>query len=330
MVKKIFFFLFILRGFASQPEPFALLTIPKSGSHLLIKSLYYMTGLSPYWHIDPPIIGQLLQKRQFPYTHCCLSPSLLQYYARASIPNSAMDLEFGECHSGPSLDNCSSAVLRQYSPPLDRPNPDHSEPPKFQVYGRAWYIKQILGIRDLRDVCVSIVYQIHKGQWPEFSRNLGKREAFKLLSFDEQLLFVIRQEYELNPPEIVFQHGIGKVARQAMALIQNREILVCPYEELVGPRGGGSEEAQKKLLRKISCYIGLSLSPQQIDEISSHLYGDDSNPFDQGVFSDYQSTFREGKIGSWKSVFKEIHKQAFKERLGQALIALGYERDNDW
>lgn len=274
MFKTIALILLSLKLFAAQPEPFALFTIPKSGSHLLIKTLYYMTGFTPKWHSEPPAAEQLFQEAHFPYTHCCLPPSLLDYYARS--PH-----------------------------------------------------KQILGIRDLRDVCVSIVYQIKKGTWPEFTRNREKRKFFEKLSFDEQLLYVIEQEYELAP-KIPLQLGIRKVAEQVTHLIQNPGLLICRYEDLVGPNGGGSETAQKELLRKIGLHIGLFLTPQEIDDLSSQLYGNEMNPFGQGDFSRYQSTFRQGKIGSWKTVFKDIHKEAFKRRLGEALITLGYEKDLNW
>jgi hypothetical protein len=234
-----------------------------------------MTAFTPQWHTNPPEVEKWIGESRFPYTHCCLSPSLLDFYSRSSI-------------------------------------------------------KQIIGIRDLRDVCVSIVYQIRKGIWPGFTHNPQNRQQFEKLSFDEQLLFVIRQEYEVHPPDIQLQLGIQKVAIQAVQLIQNPAALICRFEDLVGPHGGGSEQAQKDLLRKIGLHIGLFLSPEQINALCSSLYGNEKNPFGQGNFSDYQSTFREGHIGSWKTVFKEIHKQVFKERLGEALIALGYETDNSW
>lgn len=259
----------------SDIKPFALFTIPKSGSHLVLKALFYMTGFTPYWHTDPPNISKLLQESRFPYTHCCLSPTLLNYYARSTA-------------------------------------------------------KQILTIRDLRDVCVSIVYQIRKGVWPEFTHNLKKRKEFESLSFDEQLLFVIEQDYKVMPPEILLQLGIAKVAEQAVKLTQNPSILICPFEKLVGAQGGGSQEEQKELLKKIALHIGLCPSSQEIDDLALKLFGNQSNPFGKGDFIEYQSTFREGKIGAWKSLFKEQHKIAFKKRLGQALIALGYEQNNEW
>ncbi len=275
MFKKILFTFLAIKIFASQPEPFALFTVPKSGSHLLIKTLYYMTGFTPYWHTDPPATKQLFQQSHFPYTHCCLSPRLLNYYANSSI-------------------------------------------------------KQIIGIRDLRDVAVSIVYQIRKGLWPEFTHNPRKKEEFLRLSFDEQLLFVIQQEYKLAPPEILLQLEIQKVAKQAELLVQNPSVFICRYEDLVGPQGGGTSESQKQLLQKIGLHIGLYFSPEQIEELSLCCYGNEYNPFGHGDFSNYQSTFREGKIGSWRNSFKEVHKEAFKKKLGRALITLGYEKDDTW
>lgn len=280
MVKKILLTLFFLccariELFSYQPEPFALLTIPKSGSHLLIKTLFNMTQLTPYWHIDPPLVNEPFEEAHFPYTHFCLSPALWKYYS---------------------------------STPL----------------------KQFVGVRDLRDVCVSIVYQIRTGIWPEFMDNPRKLKKFKKLSFDEQLLFVIQQEYEIAVPRPNVQLGIREVANQAMEFIQNRNVLICRFEDLVGPEGGGNENAQKKLLQKIGSHIGLSFTPQEIDDFAARLYGNRENPFGHGNFSDYQSTFREGKIGSWKTAFNETHKKVFKERLGKALITLGYEIDDHW
>jgi hypothetical protein len=275
MLKKIWLLFFSLSVFASQPEPFALITVPKSGSHLLIKSLFYMTGFTPEWHTTPPDAEQLFQHRHFPYTHCALSPSLLNYYA-------------------------------------------------------GYPIKQMIGIRDLRDVCVSIVYQIRKGIWPGFMRHPRKRAQFNRLSFDNQLLYVIEQEYADNPTELQPQLRMQKIAEQAVRFMSNPSVLICRYEDLVGPHGGGTEEAQRALLEKIGRHIGLWLPADHIDQIAAQLYGNGSNPFGQGDFVDYQSTFREGKIGSWKGAFKERHKIAFKQKLGPALIALGYEKDDTW
>ncbi len=259
----------------SRPEPFALFTVPKAGSHLLIKTLHFMTGFTPAWHTTSPSLAEWYNQSQFPYTHCVLSESLLTYYSNSPV-------------------------------------------------------KQILGIRDLRDVSVSIVHQILKGTWPEFTNFPQKLAAFKELDFDQQLLFVIEQEYELQPPKINLQLGLQKVAHQAVYLSSNPAILICRYEDLIGVEGGGEREKQLQTLRKIANHIGVFFSDNEIESLALHLYGNTDNPFGKKDFKDYQSTFREGKIGAWKSFFKPMHKDAFKRRLGQALIDLGYEQDNNW
>ncbi|HEX9838401.1 MAG TPA: sulfotransferase domain-containing protein [Anaerolineales bacterium] len=41
-------------------------------------------------------------------------------------------------------------------------------------------------------------------------------------------------------------------------------------------------------------------------------------------------TFRSGKTGEWKKHFTDEHKEIFKDRAGDLLVRLGYEKDNDW
>ncbi|MCU0445804.1 MAG: sulfotransferase domain-containing protein [Microscillaceae bacterium] len=43
-----------------------------------------------------------------------------------------------------------------------------------------------------------------------------------------------------------------------------------------------------------------------------------------------KSHYRKGQGGDWKNYFKEEHKALFKEKYGDLLIRLGYEKDNNW
>ncbi len=76
--------------------------------------------------------------------------------------------------------------------------------------------------------------------------------------------------------------------------------------------------------------MGVEVTESLIEEIAAGLYGNDVNPFQKKDFAHFRSTFHKGKIGVWKSVFTEEHKRVFKEKLGKALIALGYEKDDNW
>jgi len=44
----------------------------------------------------------------------------------------------------------------------------------------------------------------------------------------------------------------------------------------------------------------------------------------------HTSTFRKGKIGSWKEGFSLKNKNNFKKHCGDLLIQLGYEKDKNW
>lgn len=259
-------------------HPFVLITIPKSGSHLIIKALYFLTGSEPVWHTQFPSYQYIPSDVAFLYTHFCVFPEL---------------------------------------------EADYQELP---------YLKKIILVRDLRDVAVSIIHQIKKNFWPGLTRE--EREAFLALSFDEQLLFVI--DFEYDPKTIAekapnsLQVSLIRVAEQALRYLQNPDILTIYYEDLVGPQGGGTTEAQLTQIKRIKEFLQLDVPEAFLHVVARSLYGDDVNPFGTQGFKNFESTFHSGKVGKWKEVFKEEHKDAFKKKMGDLLIALGYEENNNW
>lgn len=265
-------------SFIFADTPFTLMTIPKSGSHIAMKALHFLSGGVPIWHTRFPSLEYISPSEAFLYTHLCLSPELEEAYI--ALPK----------------------------------------------------LKKILMIRDLRDVCVSMVDQIHKGPWPGLSGD--ERDAFLALSFDEQLLFVIQYEYDVHKVAATapnsLQVSLVRIAEQAARFYNEPKVYVCKYENLVGVEGGGSFEAQIDELKKISKFLDLPCTDDRLQEIASKLYGNEADPFGQKGFKNFVSTFSNGKIGRWQSHFKEVHKEAFKKKVGKQLIQLGYEKDNHW
>ena len=277
--RKLFFYaLFFFPSFLLAQLPFVLITIPKAGSHLMIKALHFLTGTPAIWHTQFPSFWCIPPDRGFLYTHFCLTEQLEQNYR--CLPE----------------------------------------------------LQKIIAIRDLRDVAVSMVGQIKKNNWPGMSHAL--REYFLSLPFDEQLLFVINYEYDVHEVASVApnssQVSLTKIAEQAIAYAKNPSHLVVRYEDLVGPEGGGTFEAQLQALRSIAEFIQLPYSDEDLEMIACRLYGDKEDPFGRSGFNNFRSTFSRGQIGTWREVFTEEHKAAFKQRIGFALIALGYEQDEDW
>ena len=193
-------------------------------------------------------------------------------------------------------------------------------------------LKKIIAIRDLRDVAVSIVGQIKKTPWPGMTQ--AQRDHFNGLTFDEQLLFVIEYEYDVHEIAAIApnsnQASLIRVAEQALEYSSNPNHLVIRFEDLVGPNGGGDLGLQMQTLRSIAQFIQADLSEQQLFDIAGQLYGNQVNPFGKDALKNYRSTFSKGKIGAWKDAFKEEHKVAFKKKIGNLLIGLGYENDNAW
>jgi hypothetical protein len=269
--------------YGKEVTPFALISIPKSGTHLMINVLHHMAHAAPHWHAgyDPdfsPYYTSLWKNRnRYSYLcmHFCLQPA-------------------------------------------------------FEDLRKNINLKRIICIRDLRDICVSMVYHIRKKGWAGLNgNNPSAWNAFRQLSFDEQLLFVINYESYSHFPDD--QWDLSRVARQAIQYCKEPNVLICPYESLVGEKGGGTQKAQLRKLACINEFLNLALSEKELIEISSKIYGDEHAPFGKKEgFTTFESTYRTAKIGSWKEAFKEEHKEAFKKKLGWALIVLGYEKNNNW
>ncbi len=168
-------------------------------------------------------------------------------------------------------------------------------------------LKLFVNVRDPRDVCISSAFFFKK----ELDQLLGK-EA----SFHERLSYVIQTDVIHDGMHDFF--GPAAFFENIFRLMESFHPTLLYYEDLVGPRGGGSKERQIAAIQKIGVRIGIFLTDEQAGEVGETIYG--------GTL-----TFRDGHIGSWKKHFTEEHKQLFKRTsMNQFLIHLGYETDSNW
>ncbi|MGL4539812.1 MAG: hypothetical protein ACRCU0_02390 [Candidatus Rhabdochlamydia sp.] len=83
---RLFFLIFALpiavssQDYNCSSKPFVLITVPKSGSHLVLKALHLLTGATALWHDDYNPFH--LSEKQFLYTHFCVPSSLEENYAQ--------------------------------------------------------------------------------------------------------------------------------------------------------------------------------------------------------------------------------------------------------
>ena len=173
--------------------------------------------------------------------------------------------------------------------------------------------RHILLIRDPRDVAVSLAFFLARPAEP-FSRkaNIANRSFFRnLRSMDERITVAITGEPSIALP------SLDQKYETYLPWVEHGSLLV-KFEDLVGPRGGGSLERQIVSIMRMASHLGIMLSEKQAAEIADRCY------------STRSMTYRRGLIGDWRNHFRQEHKTLLKEQAGRWLIKLGYEQSNDW
>lgn len=187
-------------------------------------------------------------------------------------------------------------------------------------------------VRDFRDILVSLSFWFDKIIEKGNSMNLEFRsvpqhvqQEWLQLTFSEKITAFLRGDFH---PEIPHYGDIFFKEYENMQYFLSRLKNPCliKFENLVGPYGGGTREAQEKEVWKVAEMLSISLSTEELAYLCDNLYG--LRKQDQGA--DYSHTFRKGQIGTWKERFTEEHIQLFKERYNESLLELGYEVTENW
>jgi sulfotransferase 6B1 len=179
--------------------------------------------------------------------------------------------------------------------------------------------KNIFLCRDPRDACISLIFYLDR--WKGTQKT--KRDVFVVpenwdqLSFDDKLHELIagksRQSY------------IKTWYKPLVQWSMKPDTLIVKFEDLVGGKGGGSDEAQRQTLTNIANFIHLDIDSARIEAIAQMLYKPTSKPeMYKGV------TYVPGQVGNWKRYFNEEHKRIFKMMYNPLLIRFGYEKNWNW
>ncbi len=260
------------KGITSESQKFYVLTIPKSGTHMVMKLITLLTG----------------KEAEMGWRNFALNKEFcdLSHEGFTAVENAFHQWELSNRYFISHFyfpHNCSKFSQK------------HPE-----------YIK-IINIRDLRDAFISQVFN----QRGELEKECGSAD------FNEQLMFVINLGDKPTTEKIL---RIERQAKFAVEWIKRPNIILSRFEDLVGEKGGGSLKAQEEQILKIANGLNISLSKEKLEIINQQLFGNKKGP-------SIESTFREGKIGYWKAYFNETHENAFKQRLGDLQLALGYTLD---
>lgn len=180
--------------------------------------------------------------------------------------------------------------------------------PQFGELLAGQKMRTVCILRDPRDTAVSHMHYVK--QRP---RHRAYREYMSLPSDHERLMVSIRGgrlgRHTLESLEERYRNFLGWEREGGAAMVR--------FEDLVGPRGGGSEEAQRRAVERVVEHLDLEVDERKILFIRENLFGSGR-------------TFRKGRAGGWKEEFSEEHREAAKEVAGELLVELGYERGTGW
>ncbi len=163
-------------------------------------------------------------------------------------------------------------------------------------------------LRDPRDVAVSQMYYIKQ------KKRHPIHHAFMALPSDNERLLVSIRGGLLGMRELL---SLDERYRLFLGWQDDENAMMVKFEDLVGPRGGGSAGAQRLAVERVARHLGVELDEATMGVVEEDLFG-------------LGRTFRKGQIGGWREEFSEEHAQSAREIAGPLLVELGYEADPEW
>ena len=272
--------------------PFLINSLPKSGTHLLQKTIALFPGI---------------QER---YIHVCRST--LDLFEPLNFDEGDETLPIGidwpEMISAQSLQKIFSSLNSKRFSYATCHLPFSDDTLKLI---RKSKFKTLLILRDPRDIVLSHANYIGKNS------NHFLYGLYKKLSQSDRIMTSITGLEKSTDPQEPQLLNIEDRYRSVMPWCSTQFNYTTYFEKLVGEQGGGTAITQHRELENIAKHLGLRYSNDHLDHIANNLFG--------GTV-----TFRNGLIGNWKSQLSEKHKYTFKKIAGELLIELGYEHDLNW
>lgn len=173
---------------------------------------------------------------------------------------------------------------------------------------RSEQVRNLCILRDPRDVAVSHMHYLKQ------NRRHPLHSEYANLANDHERLLVSILGGKLG------RHNLRSLEHRYRRFLdweQDGGAMLVKFEDLVGPKGGGSAEVQRETTEQLVAHLGLKVNESKISYLQENLFGS-------------TGTFRKGQAGGWKSELSDEHKDAVKAVAGKLLIELGYEQETDW
>lgn len=165
----------------------------------------------------------------------------------------------------------------------------------------------VLFIRDPRAVVVSMARYFRTNPRHNLHATVQRR-----FPDDEELRTAVIEGFEAD------DHARRCVPmRQRLELfapwLEEPGALVLRFEDLVGPRGGGSEAAQADAVARLAAHVGADLDADAVRHVA------------QRAFDPRSATFREGRIDGWRAHLTTSQLSRLEDECGEAARLLGYD-----
>ena len=171
---------------------------------------------------------------------------------------------------------------------------DHDDPP------------MILNYRDPRDALVSLINFV-EGRTAQGYGNFYERRIFNRILLDKPTM-AEKIDYALRDPYFLARTEYDK----ALWLLHHPAVCKVRFEDLIGPRGGGSEARQAEAVTRILAHIGAQDA--------------DARAAAKAIFNPGSWSFHKGQIGGWREIFSPRNIDMFDDLYGDVLDQFGYER----
>ena len=159
-------------------------------------------------------------------------------------------------------------------------------------------VKTLFVVRDPRDIAVSLAHYIGgRDDHPlhfVYSARPDQRSRIEL---------AILGDAEVRPPAPPLESLLAGFAGWLES-----GALVVRFEELIGARGGGKDDAQARAVDDIYAYLGVKPGKRVAERL----------------FSTASPTFRAGQIGQWREAFDPELEALFEREAGRWMEVYGY------
>jgi hypothetical protein len=164
--------------------------------------------------------------------------------------------------------------------------------------------KIIFNYRDPRDVIVSMINYL-EGRTGAGYGNFFEFEIFSSI-LSEMKTWEEKIDYALRDKSFIASEQFEK----SLWLLRHPRVCNVSFEELVGPKGGGSRDQQLAAVARIIRHIGSGQNPESVvDEV-----------YDQDSW-----TFHKGRTQAWQTRFTARNLDRYRERFGDLLEQYGYQ-----